>query len=346
MGNTSETVSFSITGTKGMVVLFAHLLPMVKFGWWPALLFFGISLQARAQNPWDEQEIDDVFGAVELDVSQAVLDLESRGIVPYDFGQYLLRIGNLDEAQEWYQSLWLAGKDPQYYFGLAWIKWSNGDAYGALKDACQIMGMEASLLIQARTLVLIGSINIEQGNLTEANRNLEASFKAFSRLDKAGGQFLSLTALAVLALHQKDYGKVKTLLDKAYQYNEKMNQIGKKPFSMGRYHEIVGAMDFARGNFEKGKAELMESESAYREDGMLALADNILVGLAKASQADALIEWENTGHSPADDKGSSPQKRKKPKTERPTGKPQRPHSPPSGKLLLTVGPGPVEEGES
>ena len=244
------------------------------------ILIFGLSYSATAfsQNTWDADEIITIFDGI--DVTAALERVEAKGITPYDFGRDLLVAGEGEKAKQWYQALTIATKDPQYIYGLAWVKWQTGDNGAALKDAQYLLHKNPSPLIRARTLFLLGGINVDERQFERARERLTEGLKAYTSLNKFGGQFLCLSMLAMVAVHEREFDEVEPLLDRAYEINEKMRTKGFKPYSRGRYHEIIGEMRFVQGDYIGAASSAEESEAAYRQIGQTDLADEILAKTA------------------------------------------------------------------
>lgn len=174
----------------------------------------------------------------------------------------------------------ISKKDPQFIYGLAWVKWKTGDNRSALKDALYLLHRNPSPLIRARTLFLLGSINLDERELEKARMLYQEGLVAYEELNKFGGQFLCLSMLSMIAVHERNYEQVEPLLKRAYAVNERLREKGFEPYSLARYHEIIGEMHFTKGDFQLAQKLFEKSESVYRETGQTDLADEILTKVA------------------------------------------------------------------
>lgn len=232
------------------------------------VLVFGLVLPSFGQATWDAEEISEIFDGVHFDMSAAIARVEAKGITPYDFGRDLLVAGEGEKAKQWYQSLAIATKEPQYLYGLAYVKRQTGDNHGALKDAYFLMHKNPPQLIRARTLYLLGGINLDERRFEEARKNLQEGLEAYAQLNKFGGQYLCLSMMAWGAVFEGNYDAVEPLLDRALEFNEKIRSKGKEPYGLGRYHEIIGELQFAQKNYFASLLAAEQSKEAYQESGL------------------------------------------------------------------------------
>ena len=245
--------------------------------------FLGCGL-ALAQGVWENDEMDAIADGVNFDIEVALERLEEKGVTPYDFGIDLLYSGRPDKAKKWFETLGIATKEPQYLFGLAWVKWQSGDNHGALKDGHYLIHKNPPPLIRARTLYLLGTINIDEKDFKRAREDLQKAFDAYAAIEgKYGGQYKVLTMIAWAAVVEGKYEEVLELLDRALEFNEKARDIGLKTQSLGRYLEIIAEMFFRQGDYSSALRKADESRAAYQASGELFAADimQVKIGLLK-----------------------------------------------------------------
>ncbi len=269
-------------------------------------LFF--SAIACSQNTWDDDEITRIFDGI--DVTAALQRVEEKGVTPYDFGLKLLNMGYPDKAKEWYVAVGIHTKDLQYVYGLAWVKWLTGDSQGALNDSKYILARKPTPLIKARTLYMLGAINVDEYKFGAAQEYLQAGFEAYGELNKPGGQYLCLSMMAMGAVFERNLDKVEQLLEQSLEYNEKNGQRGYKPDDMGRTYEIISELRFAQGNYDSSLLAAQQSVEAYRTALKHSFADEVeakvallyfLNGEPKAARKLATQLWEK--HHTARDRG-------------------------------------------
>ena len=242
------------------------------------LLCSSTFLSSQEPENWDEEEIAEVFSGLHVDAGPAIASVEAKGVTPYDFGLDLVDAGMPEKAIEWYRTLGIATKDPQYLYGLAWVKWKTGDYAGAVKDAYFLIHKDPPPLIRARTYYLLGSVNLEQRRLTDAKRELHMGLETYKAIpNKFGGQYLCLTLLAAVAIHQHKFDEVGALLDQALEANEKLESIGLKPYGQGRYFEILGEMHFWKAEYRAALDTTQQARKAYEADGRTMASDGALV---------------------------------------------------------------------
>ena len=263
---------------------------------------------APGQIEWDENEIANVFDGIDL--SAALARVEAKGVTPYDFGFLLLRRGHPDKAKEWFVAVGIQTKDLQYVYGLAWSKLATGDNQGAAADAKYILARKPSPKIKARTLFLLGTINVDEHNFKEAHDYLNAGLKAYEELNLPGGQYLCTTMLAMCAVFERNLESVPDLLEKGHEYNEKTKQMGYKPASMGRTHEIISELRFAETDYHGALLAAREGVEVYRRDKRHHLADELeakigllllLTGEPKSAHILSVQLWET--HHESRDRG-------------------------------------------
>jgi len=114
---------------------------------------------------------------------------------------------------------------------------------------------------------MLGAINVDEHDFEAARENLRTGFEAYEVLDKAGGQYLCLSMMAMCAVFERRLDDVEPLLEKALEYNKKIEAKGKTPYSLGRYHEIISEMRFAQGDYDGASASAQKNKVAVRHLG-------------------------------------------------------------------------------
>ena len=240
------------------------------------LLWIAVSGFALTQVPLEQAEIDDIFLGINIDASSAIEKVEAKGITPYDFGFRLLDAGEVEKSIKWFQSLAIATNDLQYVYGLARVKWKTGDSIGAMKDCQFILAKDPAKLLRARTYFLLGSFHLEARQFEDSEKYLRTSLDLYQELNKDGGQFLCLMELGHLMVRKKMFDEGMALLHQALDANERVGQKGKKPYSLGRYYEILSVIHFFQSDFEKALVAVEDAMAAYIEVGKTDLFDELL----------------------------------------------------------------------
>jgi len=269
------------------------------------LLVFTLIPSSMAQNKWEPEEIEDIFDG--FDVSAAIARVEARGVTPYDFGLDLLAAGQPEKAKLWFKNLATSTRDLKYLYGLAWVLRRGGENGKAQSAGKYILENEPTPLIRARVLYLLGAINLDERLLSEARENLQEGLKAYAALEKAGGQFVCLNKLALLAILERKYDEVEGYLEEALAMNDRVRAKGKTPYSLGPIYEVRGESLFGQGDYDGALLMAIDSEKAYREDGEIEVADTFLAKIAllklitgKPSEARDTAEslWDQFHDSP------------------------------------------------
>jgi len=241
-----------------------------------------VNLLACAQGgKWDDEEIANVFDGI--DISNALAQLEAKGVTPYDFGFQLMGSGHPDKAKEWFVAAGIhlarTGADMEqkskFVYGLAWMKWITGDASGAIEDAKYILAHKPPPLIQARTFYLLGAVSVDEHAFEDADFNLNAGIKAYGDLKRPGGQYLCASMLAMCAVFEGNFDQVAPWLEKASKYNDLTEKMGFKRWNSGRYYEIQSELRYAQGDYAGALFAARESAGTYREGNDVLLADEV-----------------------------------------------------------------------
>jgi len=249
----------------------------------------------RAQGLLGDTDITNVFEGV--DISSALEKLEAQGKTPYQFGMDLLHSGHPDKAKEWFVAVGIETKDVQYVYGLAFVKWATGDTRGAVEDCGYILSKNPTPIVLARTQYMLGSIGVDNQDFESARRNLLKALDTYRELGKNGGMYLCYSMMALNAVYQKNFDAVEPLLEKAREHN----LLIAKPYSEGRYYEILSEMHFLKGNYTVALLTAQESQDRFTEAGMLHLADEVqarvgllllLDGQSQAAYAVSSKLWE------------------------------------------------------
>ncbi len=241
------------------------------------------ALPVEASPPaqkWNESEIVEVFIGEKIDLAGTVAKIKAKDQTPYDFGIHLLKRGKTREAKRWFEAIGIETKELQYVYGLARVKWKTGDNHGALRDGYYIINNKPSKLIRARTLYLLGTINIDERRFDKVDEDLKGALDAYAELGKNGGQYLVLSQMAWASVAQEKYEEGQEYMGRALEQNEKAQAKGFPGFSLGFYHEVMAEIEFRQGNYPGALNKAEESEAAYRKWGQVLLADFSLTKIA------------------------------------------------------------------
>jgi len=228
----------------------------------------------------DGRDFDTARG--KLAVERAITYVEAFGFSAYSFGAHLYQQGHEQKCIYWYEAAGMATNKPDYFYGRAWYLWRSGYAEAAIRDIEFMTQKELPPIIEARTYLLRGRINIESRFFEEARSDLSHALAMYQSIEgKYGGQFLCLTELARLELELGNLEGVEPLLKEAIEADRKNAEAGYKPYGLAFVHEIRAGVLFKQKNWEAALEENEISQALYLERGKneSALAIQVKIGL-------------------------------------------------------------------
>ncbi|CAM2064088.1 hypothetical protein SCOR_01895 [Sulfidibacter corallicola] len=256
---------------------------------------------------WDDETATKALAVLqEQGAPAAIAFADKHEISPYSLGNRLLRSGDIAGAKHWFESLADQTDEAQYRYGLAYAQWVSGNHAVALKDAHFLLASEPPPKIRARTYYLTSQIHLAAYDLEAAEQDSLSSLAIYQSLDgMAGGEYLNHMILANVRLNRGEYDAAQSHLDAAIEANGRLQALGKKPYSLGAYYDLLGSLNLAQGNYFQALTMTRQSYDAFVNNGNRLLAEQaeaktallfLLAGNPEKAYKMAHTIWERTSH--------------------------------------------------